>query len=277
MQIRNVVALLTVVAAQFLPAGLPAAAPHTGAAADAPTEPVAVDSRAASQHIAIPAYFGIGPQWDQTVSLGSDSDVLIVNVADGPGRQPRPDFRAAIQRARLSGARVVGYVYTQFGARDLQQVKSDIDRFNDWFGVDGVFVDNMGAQLNMLPYYRELHDYIKSTPGGFIVANPGVVPDPQYMDIADVLVIFEGSYDSYLTRAPPDWVHEYPPQRFAHLVYDTDGASMGDAVRLSASRNAGYVYVTDGKLPWNWQNLPNYWPAEVEAVRQNCWSATGTE
>jgi hypothetical protein len=276
-QIRNVVALLTVVAAQVLPVSLRASAPDTGAAADSPAEAVAVDTKAACQHIAIPAYFGIGPQWDQTVSLGSDSDVLIVNMADGPGNQPLPDFRAAIQRARQSGARVVGYVYTQFGARDLQQVKADVDRFNDWFGVDGVFVDNMGAELNMLPYYRELHDYIKSTPGGLIVANPGIVPDRQYMDIADVLVVFEGPYDSYVTRGFPDWVLEYPPQRFAHLVYDTGGASMGDAVRLSASRNAGYIYVTDGKLPWNWQNLPNYWVAEVEIVRQNCWSAAVTE
>jgi hypothetical protein len=47
---------------------------------------------------------------------------------------------------------------------------------------------------------------------------------------------------------------------------------MSDVVRLSASRNAGYLYVTDGHLPWNWQTLPNYWSAEVDALRRNCFS-----
>jgi len=229
----------------------------------------------ACQHTALPAYFGLGPQWDQMVTLGRDSDIAVVNLSDGPGPKPREDYRAGIQRARQSGAKVVGYIYTLFGKRNIQQVKSDIDNFKSWFGVDGIFIDNMSAEASMLPYYRELHDYIKSSPGGLIVGNPGVVPDRGYMDTADVLVVFEGTYDSYINRAFPDWVQDYTPDRFSHLVYETSGqAAMADVVRLSASRNAGYVYATDGRLPQNWQNLPNYWSAEVAAVTQNCWAVS---
>jgi Spherulation-specific family 4 len=258
--LRNLLAILVLCAVYLVSAGTAAAEP--GIAIPIPC-----------QHTAIPAYFGIGPEWDQVVSLGQQSDVMIVNLADGPGPKPRADYRQSIQRARQSGAKVVGYVYTQFGSRDPQLVKTDIDNFKNWFAVDGIFVDNVAWEPEKVGYYRDLHDYIKSTPGGFIVGNPGLVPDRQYMDTSDIMVVFEGTYDSYVSREFPAWVQEYSSDRFSHLVYDTNGATaMSDVIRLSASRNAGYLYVTDGHLPWNWQTLPNYWSAEVDALRHNCFS-----
>jgi Spherulation-specific family 4 len=270
-QFRVLALALGVFAVQLASFGLAAAQADDGTPEDSPAL-AAAEVSLACQHTALPAYFGLGPQWDQMVNLGRESDIAIVNLADGPGPKPREDYRAGIQRARQSGAKVVGYVYTLFGARDIQQVKTDVDNFKSWFGVDGIFIDNMSAEAAMLPYYRELHDYIKSSPGGFIVGNPGLVPDRGYMDTSDVLVVFEGTYDSYMSREFPDWVHDYSPDRFSHMVYETSGAAqMADVVRVSTSRNAGYVYATDGRLPLNWQNLPNYWPAEVDTVRQSCW------
>ena len=242
----------------------------TGSAA---AEPANATPPIPCQRAAIPAYFGIGNDWDQVVSLSQGFDVMIVNLADGPGPNPRADYRAAIQTARQSGTKVIGYVYTSFTQRDIATVKKDIDNFKGWFNVDGIFIDNMSWEPEKVGYYKELHDYIKGF-NGFIVGNPGLVPDRAYMDTADVLVTFEGTYASYLMRQFPDWVQSYAPDRFSHLIYDTSSpAAMANVMQLSVARNAGYVYATDGHGDLNWQNLPRYYPSEVAQMHGNCFTA----
>jgi len=259
--LRNLLAAVVLLASQLALTGSAAAEPASA------TPPIPC------QRAAIPAYFGIGNDWDQVVSLSQGSDVLIVNLADGPGPTPRADYRAAIQKARQSGTKVVGYVYTVFTQRDIAAVKKDIDNFKGWFGVDGIFIDNMAWEPEKVGYYRELHDYIKGF-NGFIVGNPGQVPDRAYMDTADVLVTFEGTYDSYVSRQFPDWGQSYSPDRFSHLIYDTNSpAQMANVMQLSVARNAGYVYATDGRMPQNWQTLPRYYPSEVAQMRGNCFTA----
>ena len=43
--------------------------------------------------------------------------LLIVNPANGPGPRSDPAYRRVIEHAQASGARVLGYVATTFGAR----------------------------------------------------------------------------------------------------------------------------------------------------------------
>ena len=45
----------------------------------------------------------------------------------------------------------------------------------------------------------------------------------------------------------------------------TVGAMQAD-VSLAASRNTGWIYVTDGNLPNPWSTLPSYWTSLVSAV-----------
>jgi len=194
--------------------------------------------------------------------------LLIVNPASGPGEHPDADYRRAIAHAQARGARVLGYVATTFGARHSAAVLADAERYRDWYGVDGIFLDEVSHDDAQLPYYaalsRSLHD------DGELVLNPGTVPARGYFDLADVVVTYEGPFADYATRLAqaPDWLADIPADRTAHLVY---AASLTEARSLLASAGPDlHLYVTSGTPPDPWGSPPPYLREEAERRSQGC-------
>src|SRR5688500_7624111 len=109
MQLRQLATALAITASLLGHSGVASALPIDNAQNVAPT--TTGQAAIACQRAGIPAYFGLGPDWDHVVALGRESDFLIVNLADGPGPGARADYRAGIQRAKQSGTKVVGYIY----------------------------------------------------------------------------------------------------------------------------------------------------------------------
>jgi hypothetical protein len=201
----------------------------------------------------IPAYMppaGI----EELASHDGNGSVMIVNPASGPGAAPDPAYARAIRAAQGNGWRVVGYVPTSYGARPAADVEADARRYAGWYRVDGIFLDETAHAPEQLPYYRSLREGIP----GLVVINPGVAPDRGYLDAADVIVTYEGSYASAGDQLrPPPWL---PADRAAYLVY---GAPERAARALIDAHNAGYLYVTSGTLPDPWSALPPYIDAEL--------------
>lgn len=219
----------------------------------------------------VPAFFE--PQgWNQAAENGTDPAVIILNPASGPGTGPQPAFQEAVNQARGSGARVIGYIGTEYSQRPLAQAEAYVRHYREWYGVTGIFLDQTptdGSQ--QIGYYRQLARYIhRISPGAPIWLNPGVYPDQSYMSVGNVVMVFEGPYASYRNLKVPAWARGYPAARFAHTVYATPGRDLASAVRLSRTGHAGYVYVTDrsGSNPYN--ALPGYWARERAAVADNC-------
>ena len=179
--------------------------------------------------------------------------LLVINPASGPGDAPRPDYRRAIGAARAGGARVLGYVPTGWASRPRADVEADIDRYRQWYGLDGVFLDEAASSETALPYYRALRDHAR-----FVVLNPGVVPARGYFDVADVVVTFEGPFASYAAREP-----DPVPERSAHLVY---AASSEQALGALEGREPRYAYFTSGALPHPWGTVPQYLAGELAAL-----------
>jgi hypothetical protein len=192
--------------------------------------------------------------------------LLVVNPASGPGSAPHPAFKDAVRAAQQAGARVLGYVHTGWGARDAGAVEADIDRYTDWYGTDGVFLDEAAHDAALLPRYRALAAYARAHGGSLVALNPGVVPARAYFGFADVVVTFEGAYAGYADRLAvmPAWLDQVPPGRIAHLVY---GATREQALELAGRREfSGRLYVTSGALPDPWSALPEYLGAEQAAL-----------
>ena len=128
----------------------------------------------------------------------------------------------------------------------------------------------------MLDYYRALSAYVKDDkhdrPGRpLVVINPGARTQEPYIELADIIVNFEGFYATYTAwQLPADaWERRYPAERFWHLAHTTPTeADMRNAVRLSKQRHAGWVYVTPDVMNNPWDTLPPdpYWRAELAAV-----------
>jgi hypothetical protein len=224
------------------------------------------DRRAICRTTLIPAY--VPPHaLVELVRASARPRLLVINPSNGPGGEPTLAYRAAVRTAQRAGARVLGYVHTTYGARPAADVVADIDRYTSWYGVDGVFLDEVSSDGARVGYYAALARHIRAAGARrLVVLNPGVVPAREYFDLADVIVTFEGPYAAYgaAMDATPDWVRDQPPGRVAHLVYDASRQQAMAAV--SHPQQAGYLYATSGSLPDPWRTVPPYLHEEERAL-----------
>jgi hypothetical protein len=242
----------------------------------------------------VPAYFyptwWSGSPWDKLNKAAAKIPIeAIMNPDSGPGRgpDPNPDYVIAVGELQKAGGKVIGYVSTGFGSRPADLVIADINSYVSWYHVDGIFLDEMSNQLGDLDY-ASIHDYIKNlgcTLGRdlHVVGNPGIpfLQVKAFLPAADTLVIFEGpltnsdpngaSFRLYPTKGPytglPLWFQNYPPERFANLVFGTPTApTMVAGLAKAVAFNAGYVFLTDDSLPNPWDTLPAFWQKEVDTI-----------
>jgi hypothetical protein len=234
-----------------------------------------VTSRAEGIALLVPAYFNPSSgSWDQLSQAAARVPlVAIANVFNGPGTDssPRSDYVRVMKSVRDAGGQVIGYVYTQYGARSADIVKADMLKWHQFYPLDGFFVDEMSNVPNtaLFDYYAGLVTYARSLkPQYQVMGNPGTNTEEAYRirNTADVFTIFEGS-SSYTNFAPASWTQKYPPYQFAHLLYGISGAdAMQTNLNLALTRRAGYVYITDDILANPWDRLPAYWTQEVAAI-----------
>jgi hypothetical protein len=245
-------------------------------------------SGASCQRLIVPIYPSNNTNWDQAVASGMPSgSLLILNLggssADdlsrsrgGPGLQANATMQQRVQAAHDHGYLVLGYVRTGgsqgsgAGARrDPAYVHTDVANLAAWYGVDGIYFDEVYASTDWLSYYQSVVDDARKTAGGLMVLNSGWPPDSRYMAIGDIVVDYEGSYSYYRDSfSLPSWVGDYPASRFAQEILDAATVSdMQNALTLSRNRNAGYIYVSNASasLANAYANLPSYWSAEVTA------------
>ncbi|WNO75019.1 spherulation-specific family 4 protein [Streptomyces sp. AM8-1-1] len=181
--------------------------------------------------------------WDALVAAAPRLHGVVLNPASGPGEAPDAAFAAAALRLREAGVRVLGYADTDYARRPHAEVVRDLLRHRDWYGTDGAFLDQVSADPGALPHYRRLAVAARAAGSASLVLNHGVHPDPGYADLADLLVTFEGPWDSYRALDVPAWTEGHPPDRFCHLVY---GAPPG--ARASAAVHC--VVPGTGAHPW---------------------------
>lgn len=250
-----------------------------------------------AQKIGDPSYIDPttdGGDWDRLIgSTAGKVAIAVANVSNGPGHGPEPAWASVIQREHATGTKVLGYVDTgYFGTTGLRtrsgstseadwtsQIEQDVNAWYAFYGpgIDGIFFDEgqhacgpTSGSNAWVDLYGRINAYAKTNrPGAMTAINPGKVVPRCYENTADVLVTFEGSYDSYVNHyAPLSW-NPVDPLKIWHLIYDASTqADMEKAVSLSQSRNAGYVYVTNDVLPNPYDTLPpsSYWAHEEGRV-----------
>jgi hypothetical protein len=233
-----------------------------------------IGSRAEGMALLVPAYFSPSSgYWAQLASAARRVPlVAIANIFNGPGNAtPRADYVQAMQSVRDAGGQVIGYVYSQYGARAGDIVKADMLRWHQLYPLDGFFVDEMSNTPNtgLFDYYAGLTAYARSLKSQYqVIGNPGTNTEEGYRirNTADVLMIFEGD-QAYSTFAPASWTRKYPPYQFAHLVHAVAGVDdMRINLNLAFNRSAGFIYITDDLLPNPWDRLPTYWAEEVTGI-----------
>ncbi|MFG3344956.1 spherulation-specific family 4 protein [Streptomyces sp. NPDC048018] len=151
--------------------------------------------------------------WASVVAAASSLYGVVLNPASGAGPAPDPAFAEVAARLRGAGVRVLGYADTDYGRRPHADVVADLVRHRDWYGADGAFLDQVPTDPDALPHYRRLAVSARAAGSRTLVLNHGAHPAPGYEALADLLVTFEGPWDSYQGLDLPVADH------YCHLVY----------------------------------------------------------
>lgn len=196
-----------------------------------------------------------GGNWDRTLENPDVLGPVIINIGNGPGAAPDADWLAQVKIARSRGAHVIGYVSTAYGVRSENEILGDIAKHKAFYGVDGVFLDEMtnGVDTNakFVPAYKRLYDKIKAQYGkGFwVVGNPGTSTSEDVLQCADTVMVYESDADYYLNPTwdiHPSYYAKYQRTKFWHVVHSVRDWDQARAVFDTASRlRPGFLYVTD--------------------------------
>lgn len=234
-------------------------------------------------NLLIPAYIypgGAGLKyWDQLATAARTvSLTVILNINNGPGTESQPIFVAVTNKVRNNGGNVVGYVYTKYGKRSLETVQADVALYTTLnYNINGIFIDEMANEPTPanLKYYAALYNYIKKAhPDWRVFGNPGVSTAQAFIDgtlgrTADTFIVYEDKQANYAADTAKPWNAKFARANFGHVIYAAaDAATMSADIVRAIALNAGYVFVTDAKLPNPYNILPVYWPAEVSKVQQ---------
>jgi hypothetical protein len=235
-------------------------------------DPSSFDPSTSSSRIdlAVPAYVhpAEDPEtWTRLAQLGSLARFVVVNVDNGPGAADDPYYPEAVNGLSAAGVRTLGYVDTTYGRRPAVDVLDDV---NDWmsrYPLSGIFFDQVSSGLRELDHYDGLVVGARSMGARFVALNPGTFPHPAYVDLANVIVTFEGTWNDYQALREPPWVVDYTPNRFAHLVYAVPPPAergLHEALALAQAHRVRSFFATSRSLPNPWGELPT---PLVDAVR----------
>ncbi|MFD0124763.1 spherulation-specific family 4 protein [Streptomyces virginiae] len=291
-------ALVTALLAVSAPAIIAAARDTPPSAAPAPDPPPTPRTPGVrGLDIGVPAYvWANDPMLTDLTTTAPAPSVVVLNPGNGDSPFDGPwRSRADALRARTTSTgektRVLGYVHTDHGNRDIAAAKASVDNYlrppDGRLHVDGIFFDvvsrDCGPANATRDYYAELRRYVQErmdaidpTVPDLVVNNPGTAIADCYLEpahrTADIFVTFEDTYAAYTGAG---WLGgnvfdhasgyrtgtELDPSgtAFWHLVHDVpDPEAMRATLRTAFERGAGYAYATSTVMPNPWNAGPTW-------------------
>ncbi|MFJ4860703.1 spherulation-specific family 4 protein [Streptomyces sp. NPDC088748] len=291
-------ALVTALLVASAPAIIAAARDAPPAAAPEPTPPPTPRLPGVrGLEIGVPAYvWANDPMLTDLTATAPAPSVVVLNPGNGDSPFDGPwRSRADALRARTTSTgektRVLGYVHTDHGNRDIAAAKASVDNYlktaDGRLHVDGIFFDvvsrDCGPANATRDYYAELRRYVQElmddidpAAPDLVVNNPGTAIADCYLEpgrrTADIFVTFE---DTYAVYTGGGWLGgnvfdhlsgyragtELDPSgtAFWHLVHDVpDAGAMRATLRTAFERGAGYAYATSTVMPNPWNAGPTW-------------------
>jgi hypothetical protein len=252
--------------------GVPGGVPSTGSVVVTTPQGTSTSDSARSTYtyrggssLAVPSYFyPLGTGWNTIDGPPRTADLAIINPASGPGSFD-PNYATQTAASQAAGVDVIGYVYTSYAGRSLSAVEADISRYEQWYHVDGIFLDEATVDCaTEASYYAPLYAFIHAQAGlDLTVLNTGASTPSCYMSASDVLLAYEGT-PSGLSGAAT--VPGYDPSRFWGVVYGATTRNWSSAFATLAKDGFGETYVTNLGLPNPYGALPIFWSSEVSAA-----------
>lgn len=237
--------------------------------------------------IIVPAYFypesenlNYWAQLDSAAALLGRQLVVVANPANGPGEAVDSNYVRVLTRLRHAGARIIGYVHTCWGDvsdqapegncwRPLSVVHHDIERWYDWYEIDGLFFDEASGRDSKVGYYRGLFDFVRHRqPAALVVNNFGAVPNQAFLEIGDsVMCVFENHSGFRGWRHQQSWLGKNHASRFLALAYAVSATQdLQGLLEHAGTQNIGWIYLTEQSGGNPWGKLPAFWQQMVNLI-----------
>ena len=261
--------------------------------------------------IVVPAYFYpsfSGSDWDRLTSAAQSGVAItaIMNPGSGPGTASNSDYVNAIGRFRAAGGKVLGYVPSGYlgdavnagstcrpasGSNySVNDIVSCASRYQSFYTVDGIFVDEFGkpatgaSDAAVLGFYQQVYAGLINTNASWqIVGNAGTDPVQGLLrsgnsGAANRLVTFENDGAAFTAATSAAWTQTGSAQPFIQILYNVSAtADLNALIAQVAARNISGLYITDDVLPNPYDTLPVYWDRLLGAVKDfNATQTNGT-
>jgi hypothetical protein len=208
-----------------------------------------------NEGLLVPLYIYPGNEWNTLSEIKKSHPSLsvaaIVNPSSGSGEVPNPEYASHIADLKLDGIDILGYVPTSYGCRNSSDVMKDIDNYLNWYGVDGIFLDEMSPKLEHREYYGDLNSYIHASGMKLSVGNPGNDLDYADTDLDIINVYADSGMPSAIELQRMSSKFD---GKISYVAHGVEGY-------ISTKPNSLFVkyqYLTDDVQPNPWDTLPPY-------------------
>ena len=159
------------------------------------------------------------------------------------------------------------------GQKEAAEIATDIFLYSQWYGLDGILVDEFSTDAGLEGYYLHIRDYAKSIGMKMTTGNPGTDLPKTYNGTVDVLNITEGtgymsiSWLQYCIQCSSSGERQYQYDKL-NFVYIHYSKSWLDAnFEVDSSQWAGLLYKYSGSdSNGRWFTLPSYFSTEVATM-----------
>ena len=187
--------------------------------------------------------------------------IAVINPNSGPGSSLDSNYVQGIKNLQAAGVKVLGYVATGYAGNSISSEESQVSAYESWYGVNGIFFDEMSNSGTTASYYSTLNTYVHSLiPGSTTMGNPGTSVDTALIGTLDILCIYESSgYPTISFLTYPG----YAPTYFSNIVY---GVSLSNTFLTGLAGVNSWTYLTDAGGSNPYDVLPSYFTSEVAAL-----------
>ena len=203
-------------------------------------------------------FYPLNNSWDYLINLKNQYPnvpvVAVINPDNGAGSIKDNFYASQVSKLQSAGITTIGYVYTNYAQRDVNQIFQEIDKYNTWYNADGIFFDEV-ANFGQENYYRGVSQYAKSHGVSYTVGNPGTNIPVSYIGVMDTYIIYENRGLPSLTSLANVYP-DYDKRNFAITSYGVLNLRASDI--SSISNYVGYLSITDDDLPNPYNTYPSY-------------------
>jgi hypothetical protein len=191
--------------------------------------------------------------------------VTSINPSSGVGSSKNTAFVNGITKLKAADITVIGYVYTDYGSRDINAIKSEISKYKDWYNVDGIMFDEMSNSAGKIEYYRQLDDYAKSIGMTYTKGNPGADIAEGYIGTLDNFSIRETTSLGSLSSLA-GWHTEYDKSNFSFCVYAQP--SLNTTYVKDSAKYVSLMYITNDSGGNPYDTVPPYFEQMLATLEQ---------